>query len=170
MQTLGGAVVNKLKKRRYSDKIQKIYIVAGETARSLFKEKRMKKLFKMIAPMLAVCIMAISTGCTQNEVVAHNIRKEADFFNVARRIVVVNIRTDKPIFELKGYFALSNNGTNELVVTCETGQNQYQMHYVYLNDWTMYVVEQLDSSTVDKYHYEIWYMPEAIIPTIKPTD
>lgn len=130
----------------------------------------MKRLFKIIAPILAVGIMAFSTGCTQNEVVTHNIKKEADFFNVARRIVVVNMRTDKLIFELKGYFALSNDDTNELVITCETGQNQYQMHYVYLNDWTMYVVEQLDNSTVDKYHYEIWYMPEAIIPSIKQTD
>ena len=130
----------------------------------------MKKLFKFIMPIMAVGIMAGATGCTQNMVVTHNVQKEADYFNVARRIIVINMRTDKPIFELKGYFALSNDSNNELIVTCETGEKEYQVHYVYLNDWTMYVVEQLDTTSVDKYHYEIWYMPEAIIPSIKQTD
>ena len=130
----------------------------------------MKKLFKIIAPILAVGIMAVSTGCAQNEIVMHNVSKEANYFNVARRIVVINARTDKAVFELKGYFAISNNENSELVVACEVGVNEYQVHYVYLNEWTMYVVEQLDSSAVSKYHYEIWYMPEAIVPTIKPTD
>ena len=130
----------------------------------------MKRLFKIIAPILAVGIMVISAGCNQRSVVTHNIQKEADYFNVARRIVVINARTDKAVFELKGYFAISNNENSELVVTCEVGANEYQLHYVYLNEWTMYVIEQLDPSAVDKYHYEIWYMPEAIVPTIKPTD
>lgn len=130
----------------------------------------MKKLFKIIAPILAVGIMAFSTGCRQNEIVMHNISKEADYFNVARRIVVINARTDKAVFELKGYFSISNNENSELVVACEVGENAFQVHYVYLNEWTLYVVEQLDPSAVDKYHYEIWYMPEAIVPTIKPTD
>lgn len=130
----------------------------------------MKRFFKFIMPIMAVGIVAFSTGCRQNSVVTHNIQKEADYFNVARRIIVINMRTDKPIFELKGYFALSNDSNNELVVTCETGDDEYQVHYVYLNEWTMYVVEQLDSKKVDKYHYEVWYMPEAIIPSIKQTD
>jgi hypothetical protein len=130
----------------------------------------MKKFTKIIATIMAVGIMAFATGCTQNDTVTHNIQKEANYFNVARRIVVINMRTDKPIFELKGYFAISNNSNKELVVTCETGNKEHQVHYVYLNEWTMYVVEQLDSTKVDKYHYEIWYMPEAIIPSIKPTD
>lgn len=131
----------------------------------------MKKLFKFIIPILAmVVILAAFTGCTQSSVVRHNISKEADYFNVARRIVVINARTDKPIFELKGYFSISNNENSELVVTCEIDKDRYQVHYIYLNEWTLYVVEDLNGTAVDKYHYEIWYMPEAILPSIKPTD
>lgn len=132
--------------------------------------RKMKRLSKILATIMAVGIMAISTGCRQSEIVTHNVVKEADYFNVARRIVVINARTDAPLFELKGYFALSNNSESELVITCEVGVKEYQVHYVYLNEWTMYVVERLDSSVVSKYQYEIWYMPESILPSISPTD
>lgn len=131
----------------------------------------MKKLFKFIIPILTVVIIMLGcAGCNQNDIVTHNVQKEANYFNVARRIVVINARTDKPIFELKGYFAISNNGNSELVVTCEIEKNKYQVHYIFLNEWTLYVVEDLNGTYVDKYHYEIWYMPESILPSIKPTD
>ena len=128
----------------------------------------MKK-FLILIVTLILSVMCF-TGCTQNEVVTHNVQKEANYFNVARRIVVINARTDKPIFELKGYFAISNNNNSELVVTCEIEKDKYQVHYIFLNEWTLYVVEDLNGTKVDKYHYEIWYMPEAILPSIKPTD
>lgn len=131
----------------------------------------MKRLFKIIMPILAAVIMAVGfTGCRQADIAAHNVKKEADYFNVARRIVVINARTDKPMFELTGYFSLSNTTTDELTITCEVGEGKYQVHYVYLNEWTLYVVEDLSGANVSKYHYEIWYMPEAILPSIKPTD
>lgn len=131
----------------------------------------MKRIFKFIMPFLASIIMAVCfTGCRQSDIATYNTKKEADYFNVARRIVVINARTDKPMFELTGYFSLSNDSTNELVITCEVGANQYQVHYVYLNEWTLYVVEDLSGANVSKYHYEIYYMPESILPSIKPTD
>lgn len=130
----------------------------------------MKRLFKVILVVLAMVIMVSCTGCRQSDIARHNVAKEADYFNVARRIVVINARTDKPIFELKGYFSIGNNDNSELVVTCEIENGKYQVHYIYLNEWTLYVVEDLNGTVVDKYHYEIWYMPEAILPSIKPTD
>lgn len=130
----------------------------------------MKRLFKIIASILAVGTMLFFTSCRQSTIVTHNVQKEADYFNVARRIVVLNARTDTPMFELKGYFSLSNNSSQELVITCEVGEDKYQVHYVYLNEWTLYVVEDLNGIKVDKYHYEIWYLPESILPSIKPVD
>lgn len=131
----------------------------------------MKRFIKIIVSIVASIIVLVAcVGCNQNSVVTHNVQREADYFNVARRIVVVNARTDKPLFELKGYFAVSNNSSSELVVTCEIDEDKYQVHYIYLNEWTLYVIEDLNGTAVDKYHYEIWYMPEAILPSIKPTD
>ena len=40
----------------------------------------------------------------------------------------------------------------------------YKKHFIYLNEWTMYVVEDVSGAFVDKYHYEINYLPEMIQP------
>lgn len=128
----------------------------------------MKKFLTIFVTVL--CAMTCLLSCRQSNIVSHNLKKEADYFNVARRIVVINARTDKPMFELKGYFSISNNSTSELEIVVEIGKDQYQIHYVYLNEWTLYVVEDLNGTKVSKYHYEIWYLPETILPSIKPTD
>jgi hypothetical protein len=41
---------------------------------------------------------------------------------------------------------------------------KYKKHYVYLNDWTIYTVEDVSGAYVDNYHYEVNYLPEMIIP------
>lgn len=123
----------------------------------------MKK--RIIAAVTAVCMMAASmTGCTEAKRATHNVQKEADYFNVERRLSVINARTDKPILELIGYFSLSNNSDNELVITLEVAENQYKVDYVYLNNWTIYTVEDVSGAHVDPYHYEINFLPEMIQP------
>lgn len=62
--------------------------------------------------------------------------------------------------QLEGTFSLSNNSTNELEIICEVGEGVYQKHFVYLNDYTLYVVEDISGSGVDKYHYEINFLPQ----------
>lgn len=117
-----------------------------------------KKITAMFVLMLLTCITA--TGCTEANQVSYNISKEADNFNVTRKLTVLNARTDTILLELTGTFSLKNNGANELEVIIETAENKYQKDYVYLNDYTMYVVEDISGSDVDKYHYEINFLPE----------
>lgn len=125
----------------------------------------MKKL-KIIALLISILLIgSIFMGCSQANRVSYNISKEADRFNVTRRLVVINARSDKPIFELIGNFSISNNATNELEVTCEVEKGKYKKHFVYLNEWTIYSVEDVSGSYVDNYHYEVNYLPEMIIPT-----
>lgn len=92
--------------------------------------------------------------------VSSNISKQADNFNVTRKLTVLNARTDTVLLELTGTFALKNNTSNELEVIIETAEGKYQKDYVYLNEYTMYVVEDISGSEVDKYHYEINFLPE----------
>lgn len=117
---------------------------------------------------ILVCMMTLACvlcGCQrQSDRVAYNISKEADNFNVTRRLAVINARTDEPVFELIGNFAISNNSTNELEITVEVGQGVYKKHMVYLNEWTIYVVEDVSGAYVDNYHYEVNFLPEMIIP------
>lgn len=124
----------------------------------------MKKLTKYILIVFMIIGILTLTGCTQANRVSHNIGKEADNFNVTRRISVINARTDKPIFELIGNFSLQNNSNNELEIVVETESGVYKKHFVYLNEWTIYCVEDVSGAYVDKYHYEVNYQPEMIQP------
>ena len=128
------------------------------------------KIRKSIATILLLAALSCLSGCTESERVSYNISKEADNFNVTRRLAVINARTDNPVFELIGNFSLSNNDSNELVVTCEIAPGQYKKHYVYLNEWTLYVVEDVSGAYVSPYHYEVNFLPEAFIPYVFTTD
>ena len=116
-----------------------------------------KKIAVLMALVVLVCFA--TTGCTEADQVSSNISKEADNFNVTRKLTVLNARTDTILLELTGTFALKNNSSNELEVIIETAEGKYQKDYVYLNDYTMYVVEDISGSAVDKYHYEINFLP-----------
>lgn len=108
------------------------------------------------------------TGCTQSSRVSVNTSREADNFNIVRRITVINARTDTVLLQLTGTFALKNNSNNELEVICELEDGKYQKHYVYLNEYTLYVVEDLSGSNVSKYSYELNFLPK-MIPCVKIT-
>lgn len=122
---------------------------------------------KIIA--IALCIIAIMTvfaGCTEAKKVNYNISKQAQYFESLRRITVYNARTDKIILEAEGYMDISNNSTKELVVTCKVGANEYKKNYVYLNEWTIYVIEDISGTITDPYHYKMYFHTE-ILPDIE---
>lgn len=128
----------------------------------------MKRLYKIFVVSVMMFVMTPCVcGCSKADTVNYNLNKEADEFNVYRRITVTNARTDMIMMQAEGYMALSNNSANELVVTFKTGENQYYKDYIYLNDWTCYVMEQVEPKSTDKYHYELVVYPERIIPDIE---
>lgn len=118
----------------------------------------MKNKLKVLLGVVLACVMLVA--CTEADQVAQNISKEADNFNVTRKLTVINARTDNVMLEITGTFALKNNASNELEVICEVGDGVYKKHFVYLNEWTCYVVEDISGADVDKYHYEINFLPE----------
>ncbi len=121
---------------------------------------------KIIAAFLAATVLAASvTGCREADKVSYNVSQEADNFNVIRRLTVLNAGTDKPMFELVAAFSLTIDAVdNQLEIVCETGEGQYKKHFIGLNEWTLYVVEDVEGASVDKYHYEVNFLPEMIVP------
>lgn len=114
---------------------------------------------KIINKCLAIVIVALViilcfTGCREAGKVNHNMNLAADNFNCERRITVYNARTDKIVMYAEGYMSISNR-TNELVVTCKVGPNEYKKNYIYLNDYTLYVVEDITGTHADPYHYVV---------------
>lgn len=115
----------------------------------------MKKLIALI--LVLVCVVSCCVGCSSAENVNYNLSQAADNFEVVRKITVYNARTDLIIMEMEGLMSLSNNSTSELVVTCKTGPNEYKKNYIYLNEYVIYVVEDITGTTTDPYHYKIHF-------------
>lgn len=122
----------------------------------------MKKKFVILISIMAVGVSL--SACTEAEKVSYNVSKEADNFNVVRRVAVINTRTDKVEFEVIGNISVDTSNENKLVIIAETGKDTYKKHLVNMTDWNMYVVEDLEGADVNKYKYEVNYMPESIIP------
>jgi hypothetical protein len=115
----------------------------------------MKKIITLILVLACLLSMVTLCSCSAADNVNHNLSQAADNFQCLRKITVYNARTDLIIMEMEGYMSLSNNSTNELVVTCKTGVDQYKKNYVYLNEYVIYVVEDMDAINTDPYHYKI---------------
>ena len=115
----------------------------------------MKKFIAIVLTFMV--IIGCLTGCSEADNVNHNLSQAADNFQVTRKITVYNARTDMIVMEMEGCMSLSNNSTNELVVTCMTGPNQYKKNYVYLNEYVIYVVEDITGTVTDPYHYKIHF-------------
>lgn len=125
----------------------------------------MKNILKHLLCILLLIAMVFSLcGCRESYYVSENISKEADNFNVLRRITVFNIRTDTVLMQMSGHFSLENNSHNELVVICEVEKGMYQKHFIYLNEYTMYTVEDLNGTEVSPYRYELEFLPQTLQP------
>lgn len=117
---------------------------------------------RLIIILMATALMLC--GCREADKVSHNISKEADAFNVTRRITVFNIRTDTVLMQMTGKFSLKNNNSSELEVIVEVEKGLYQKHFVYLNEYTMYIVEDLSGANVSPYAYELEFLPQTLVP------
>ena len=120
---------------------------------------------KIICVLLLVLSIVNFASCSAADNVNHNLSQAADNFEVARKITVYNARTDLIVMEMEGLMSLSNDSySNELIVTCKVGENEYKKNYVYLNEYVIYVVEDITGTTTDPYHYKVHFY--AAVPDI----
>ena len=121
-----------------------------------------KKIVGLLLAALGVFLMA---GCSrESDKVSYNVSQDADNFNVVRRVVVTNVRTDEIMFEVVGRISLDTSNSEKLVIIAETGDGVYKKHFVNMTEWNMYVVEDLEGAEVNQYKYEVNYMPESVVP------
>lgn len=112
--------------------------------------------------IVAIMFVVGMSGCREANHVSYNISKEADSFNVTRRITVFNLRTNEVLWQMTGNFSTQADG-NDLDVIVELPDKQYAKHYFNLNDeWTAYIVEDLSGTGVTPYAYELNFLPESI--------
>ena len=125
----------------------------------------MKK--KIAAVVIALGLMFGATACApESKVISENISKEADSFNVQRKITVLNTRTDKFMFYAEGRCSVErDNGW--LIAICRHAENEYRKHLIGPATDAFPMVEQLDAIDVSRYHTLIVMRPEGIIPDLQ---
>jgi hypothetical protein len=121
----------------------------------------------MTAALALLLILALS-GCElrQADKVSYNVSNEADAFNVVRRLTVMNMRSDTVLLQMTGTFSIKTDSDGDLDIICELEDGRYQKHFVHLNSWTTYVVEDISGSDVSKHSYELNFLP-LVIPNVK---
>lgn len=123
----------------------------------------MKKIFVSLV-LLMVCLFGL-IGCSEAENIQNNIAHKSDNFETYRRITVINLRSDSILLQVEGYIAIKDSTDTELAVIIQTGKNEYKMHYIYTGAEIVYLVEQLEPSHTDPYHWGIRIF--AVTPDIE---
>lgn len=129
----------------------------------------MKKIFVMMMSILVLML----TGCEDREAtkVSYNISKQADNFNVVRRLTVINTRSDKCILQMTGKISIEDQRDGiAVLVELDRDKGIYQKHYIYMNENTMYTVEDVSGVEVSRYAYEMEFMPQTLVPVKITTD
>lgn len=116
------------------------------------------KIKKILIAILSVCVLICASGCSEAKRVNYNISRQAEYFECERRVTVYNARTDKVIMLIEGYINIETDTENkELVVTAKVGPSTYKKNYVYLTDYTLYVVDDISGTHTDPWHYKIYF-------------
>lgn len=50
--------------------------------------------------------------------------------------------------------------------TDKVGPTEYKKNYVYLNDYTLYVVEDISGTHTDPYHYKVYFHTD-VLPSVE---
>lgn len=112
-----------------------------------------------------VLIVMLLTGCTQADMVSSNLSKQADNFNVLRRITVINGISDDIMYQMTGKFSLVTDSTDrKLDLVIENEDGSYSKNFIGYSDNTNYIIEDLDTNYVSKYKFTINYNPKMWVP------
>nr|DAI85891.1 MAG TPA: protein of unknown function (DUF4972) [Caudoviricetes sp.] len=131
----------------------------------------MKKIIKIMLILMLVAMTVFSIGCNQADTMKNNIQKEANKFNVYRKITFVNLYTGQLLYSAEGYFSVQstyeNNyqGQQEIGLVFNVAKNEYKMDYFSIAENVCYVIEQVENTTGNPYHWKIvWYiaLPENV--------
>lgn len=116
----------------------------------------------------AAAVVSVAACTSDAQVASDNLSKEADNFEVPRRIVAVNGITDKYILEVVGYCNIHvDREDHQLEITCKTGPEEFVKDFYGLSDNATYFVEQVEPKKVSTDHVQVNFHPETLIPDIE---
>ena len=126
-------------------------------------------MIKRIISLASIIIMTASsqTACSEAERVRENLAQEADNFNCVRQITVIDCITGDTLFQMTGRCSIvADTEDNQLEIITEYKKGQYNKQIIGLSDNVTYIIEDLESTDVSEYHYEINFNPKMWLPAV----
>lgn len=116
--------------------------------------------------LIIVALVFMAAACqTQADKASYNLSLEADNFNVVRQLTVINCIQGDVLFQMTGKISIkADTADNQLEVTVEDENGNYQKHFIGLSDNVTYTIEQLRFADVSNYKYMLNFNPKMWIP------
>lgn len=124
------------------------------------------KLKTLIAAGVMTLAALTTAGCMSDaDKVSDNLSKEAERFQIVRRIVAVNGITDKVELEVVGRCSLEYGETmaNTLDLICKEPDG-YKKHYINRSDNLFVIATQVEAKNVSRFRTKFILKPENIVP------
>jgi len=122
---------------------------------------------KYLCLLLIFVLLISGAGCErQADKVSYNLSKEADNFNIVRRITVINCIQGDVLFQITGRISIKVDSQDKQLELTVEDNGAYQKHFIGLSDNVTYVVEDLNigANDVSQYHYTINFNPKMWVP------
>ena len=115
--------------------------------------------------LIGLALLALLTGCNDAKIASENLSDAADRFEIDRRTVFYNGITGEYILTVRGKCSIKDSN-RQLEIICMTGKDKFKKHFLGLSDNVTYFSEQMEGRNVSRYHYNVEFKPQSIIPDI----
>ena len=128
--------------------------------------KRIINFVLLLATMVVFGTCGLLTGCREADRASYNISREADNFNIVRRVTVIDCINGDVLFQMSGRMSIYADTTDNQLEITVSDNGTYQKHIIGLSDNVTYVVEDLNlgENDVQAYRYTIIYNPNMWLP------
>lgn len=127
----------------------------------------MKNVMKYCVLVMTILMIGLClTSCRESDRASYNISREADNFNIVRRVTVIDCITGDVMFQMSGRMSIyADTNDEQLEIIVEDG-GTYSKHIIGLSDNVTYIVEDLNlgDNAVSKYQYTIVFNPNMWYP------
>jgi hypothetical protein len=124
-----------------------------------------KKAFTLLAlPLVGLLLMGNS--CSAADTASKNTSTAADNFEVQRKIVGINTRTDKYLFYVEGRCSIERTD-DAIIAMCKYAENDFRKQYLGKSTDVAWVSTQEAPINVSEYHTRVILKPEGIIPDLE---
>ena len=127
----------------------------------------MKNVMKYCVLLVTILMIGLClTSCREADRASYNISREADNFNIVRRVTVIDCITGDVMFQMSGRMSIYADTSDEQLEIIVEDNGTYTKHIIGLSDNVTYIVEDLNlgDNAVSKYQYTIIFNPNMWYP------